>query len=100
MMITRPFPYEHSCFEIQSLNNEKSPYLKVQKDSRKERERKFKCDQCGFAATHKYKLSLHKKTHNTSKDFKCEQCDYKTQTLANLRTDFINSHIILVIWAI
>ena len=66
-----------------SKNNSK----KVNKISGKQRERKFKCNECSFAATTKYKLNAHKETHKTTKDCQCEHCDFATNTRERLRND-------------
>ena len=39
-----------------------------------------------YAGTDKYRLKLHiRRVHPTSKDFKCDHCDYATTTRDNLR---------------
>ena len=66
-----------------SKNNSK----KANKNSRKQRERKFKCDECSFAAMSKSKLNAHKEIHKTTKDYQCEHCDFATNTKEKLRKD-------------
>ena len=53
----------------------------------KKREKKFKCDECSYAATHKHKLKKHKQIHSTTKDFSCDICDFATNTGEKLRKD-------------
>ena len=66
--------------------------LEKTKASGKARERKFKCDQCNYAATWKHSLKKHKQIHNSTKDFRCDQCDYASNTEDNLRKNSANGH--------
>ena len=66
--------------------------LEKTNDSGKARERKFKCDQCNYAATWKHSLKKHKQIHNSTKDFRCDQCDYASNTEDNLRKNSANGH--------
>ena len=57
----------------------------------KKREKKFKCDECSYAATDKHKLKRHKQIHNTTKDFRCDICDLAFNTGEKLRKDSTNN---------
>ena len=63
----------------------KSP--KGKRLSVKKPERKFKCDECNYAATDKHKLKRHKQIHNTTNDYRCDICDFTTNTGDKLRND-------------
>ena len=63
----------------------KSP--KGKRLSVKKPERKFKCDKCSYAATDKHKLKRHKQIHNTTNDYRCDICDFTTNTGDKLRND-------------
>ena len=63
---------------------------KSKEDSGKARERKFKCDQCNYAATWKHNLKTHMRIHRTTKDFRCDQCDYASNTEDKLRKNSPN----------
>ena len=71
---------------MNSDNNSK----KDNKNSGKKRERKFKCDECSYAAISEYRLNEHKQIHKATKDYQCEHCDFATNTREKLRKDFEN----------
>ncbi|KAI1697035.1 zinc-finger double domain-containing protein [Ditylenchus destructor] len=54
--------------------------------------KKFKCDQCSYAAANKRDLKVHKLTHTGEKPHKCSQCSYACSKVCNLKRHMATSH--------
>ena len=64
----------------EGYRNEKENNLQDTADKRK-----FKCDQCDYAAHRKATLARHKlHKHSKERPFQCDQCEYRAKTIRNL----------------
>ena len=89
----------HACQECNKRfysRNKLLAHLKVH-ERRKQLQAKprptFPCDQCNHVCSRKSQLEIHKATHSTERNFKCDQCGNTYKTEYSLKTHHSSVHL-------
>ena len=69
-----------------SLGQHDSERDKVKVVMKTNAEKSNKCNQCDYASSYLGNLRAHLKTHSGEKSNKCNQCDYASSQLGHLKT--------------